>query len=139
MKLCDEVKSVLDLACPVWMQKLCAVDFDMEKLDLDDARLLQQNFTSCFIGEIHHRDGKRDSYENINEEYSCEQCSDFACAVPRVFAESGYGRSCYVSKQGFVNFLSDIEGRKKLLKYIAKHVKKEHPELMNKKPLENDC
>ena len=120
MKLCEEVKSVLDVACPVWMKKLCAVNFDLAKLEsFDDQHTLQSNFAWCFIGEIH--DGK-DTYSEYDFEGFCESCKIFAKRVPMVFTE-----------------FHDDEDKLAILKTIADHVKEKHPELMHKKPVENDC
>ena len=140
MKLCEEVKSVLDVACPVWMKKLCEVDFDIKKLSGDDRYTLESVYTSCFIGEIHHKDGMADQYDYMSSNSHCGQCVDLACGVPSVFADGRFGYKLYDHEGGrHIQFESDIDGRTKLLKFIADHVKQKHPELMNKKPVENDC
>lgn len=120
MKLCEEVKSVLDLACPVWMQKLCAVNFDLESLEnYNDRHNLRSEYRFCFIGEIHNNDS---SYRWGQSSNFCSKCRDFAQDVVLIFT----------------NRRSE-EQRVQLLKKIADHVKEKHPELMNKKSLENDC
>lgn len=149
MKLCNEVKGILDVACPMWMQKLCAINFDIQKLQRSNDRyLIESDYAQCFIGEIHHIDGEIDRYEDIFSTHLCKQCMHYAEVVPKIFtsknANSPYGKNGLFSRKvrvggKWIPISNNFKGRKQLLKLIADHVKEKHPELLNKKPIENDC
>jgi len=141
MKLCEDVKEVLDIAVPDWMERLCAVDFNIAKLDGAHQTMIQESPHMCFIGELH---GKKSHYVTDGGS-KCKTCDRLALIIPFVFGSTNH---YYTNKLRLEEWTDDIlvqhlsrnkKSKIKLLRIIAEHVKKEHKSLMNKPKIRNDC
>lgn len=140
MKLCEKVKEVLDVSVPNWMKRLCAVNFNIQRLDEAQQIAINTDQRSCFIGELHGGRG----YENDNGDL-CYVCNDLSVLIPYVFNTK---HKWYIGKEHMLGYKvrlgirdigKTITDRKVLLEFIAKHVKMDHKRLMNKIQVENDC
>jgi len=124
MKIQKHTKEVLERATPKWLEKLCAVNFDGQNLELDDFDNLRNDFKTCMIGELHDFSN---NYYNVEGD-PCESCTGFCYEIPHIMGIEGNDPDPPIAKEV-----------REILDRLAKHIEEIHPDHMNKKLIPNEC
>lgn len=135
LKLKPETRTILTKAIPNWMHKLCAVNFDIQKIDLYDRIDMESDHTRCFIGELHNH-----KIKYITTDDGCGTCYLLSLCAPIAFNSTDSiptkDTTAFYKEHGFGK---NANGVKKFLNYTAQHIRESHMDLVKTKTVRNEC
>lgn len=136
LKLKAETRTILTKTIPNWMQKLCAVNFDIQKIHAYDRLVMESDHTKCFIGELHNNDV---SYVRTDDD-GCRICYVLSLCAPIVFnSVDSIQRKDTMDFYNTNGFGRNASGVKKFLNYTADHIREKHMDLVKVKTVRNEC